>query len=69
MITALKTIIGLIFDDWWMAIGLLISILISYFAIQSGLDVQMSGWLLLILMIGALILSLNVEYRKKSKKR
>jgi hypothetical protein len=52
-----------------MAIGLLISILISYFAIQSGLDVQMSGWLLLILMIGALILSLNVEYRKKSKKR
>jgi FtsH-binding integral membrane protein len=69
MITALKTIIGLIFDDWWMAIGLLISILITYFAIQSGMDVQMSGWLLLILMIGALILSLNVEYRKKSKKR
>jgi hypothetical protein len=68
MIAALKTIIGLIFDDWWMGIGLMFSILITYFAIQSGLDVQMSGWLLFILIIGALILSLNVEYRKKSKK-
>ncbi|SEB98529.1 hypothetical protein [Paenibacillus sp. GP183] len=68
MIAALKTIIGLIFDDWWMGIGLLFSILITYFAIQGGLDAQMSGWLLVILIIGALILSLNVEYRKKSKK-
>jgi hypothetical protein len=68
MIAALKTIIGLIFDDWWMGIGLMLSILITYFAIQSGLDVQISGWLLLILIIGTLILSLNVEYRKKSKK-
>jgi hypothetical protein len=68
MIAALKTIIGLIFDDWWMGIGLMFSILISYFAIQSGLDAQMSGWLLLILIIGTLILSLIVEYRKKSKK-
>jgi hypothetical protein len=68
MMAALKTIIGLIFDDWWMGIGLIFSILITYFAIQSGLDAQWSGWLLLILMVGTLILSLNVEYRKKSKK-
>jgi hypothetical protein len=68
MIAALKTIIGLIFDDWWMGIGLLFSILMTYFAIRSGLDAQMSGWLLLILIIGTLTLSLNVEYRKKSKK-
>jgi hypothetical protein len=68
MIAALKTIIGLIFDDWWMGIGLMFSILITYFAIHSGLDAQMSGWLLLILIIGTLVLSLNVEYRKKRKK-
>jgi hypothetical protein len=68
MIAALKTIIGLIFDDWWMGIGLIFSILITYFAIHIGLDAQMSGWLLLILIIGTLILSLNVEYRKKKKK-
>jgi hypothetical protein len=68
MIAALKTIIGLIFDDWWMGIGLMFSILMTYFAIHSGLDAQMSGWLLVLLIIGTLILSLNVEYRKKSKK-
>jgi hypothetical protein len=68
MKAALKTIIGLIFDDWWMGIGLTISILMTYVAIQSGLDAQMSGWLLVLLIIGTLILSLNVEYRKKSKK-
>jgi hypothetical protein len=68
MIAALKTIIGLIFDDWWMGIGLIFSILITYFAVHSGLDAQLSGWLLLILIIGTLILSLNVEYRKKKAK-
>jgi hypothetical protein len=68
MKAALKTIIGLIFDDWWMGIGLIFSILITYFAIHSGLDAQLSGWLLLILIVGTLILSLNVEYRKKKVK-
>ncbi len=67
MIAALKTIIGLVFDDWWMGIGIMFSILITYLAIHNELNTQMSGWLLLVLIIGTLILSLNIEYRKKSK--
>jgi hypothetical protein len=32
------------------------------------MDTQMSGWFLLIMIIGALILSLWMEYKKKMKK-
>jgi hypothetical protein len=65
----LQTIIGLVFDDWWLGIGLLVSIVITYFAVANGLDAQMSGWLLLLLNIGSLILSLGMEYRRKVQKR
>jgi hypothetical protein len=68
MSAALKTIIGLVFDDWWLGVGLLISIVITYLSIANGLDAQMSGWLLLIMIIGTLILSLSMEYLKKVKK-
>jgi len=68
MRAALKTIIGLVFDDWWLGIGLLISIGITYFFIAIGADTQISGWLLLIFIIGTLILSLCMEYLKKTKK-
>jgi hypothetical protein len=69
MSAALKTIIGLIFDDWWLAVGLLISIVITYFSVANGVDAQMSGWLLLILIMGTLLLSLRMEYLKKVKKK
>jgi hypothetical protein len=65
----LQTIIGLVFDDWWLGIGLLVSIVITYFAVANGLDAQMSGWLLLFLNIGSLILSLGMEYRRKVQKK
>jgi hypothetical protein len=69
MSAALKTIIGLIFDDWWLGVGLLISIVITYFSVANGVDAQMSGWLLLILIMGTLLLSLRMEYLKKVKKK
>jgi hypothetical protein len=69
MKAALKTVIGLVFDDWWMGVGIMVSIVISYFVVSGGVDAQMSGWLLLLLMIGTLILSLTMEYRKKTRKK
>lgn len=66
MKAALQTIIGLIFDDWWLGVGLLVSIVITYLAVAAGLDAQVSGWLLVLLIVGTLILSLAVEYRKKN---
>jgi len=63
----IRTIIGLIFDDWWLAGGILISIFIAYFSIQIGFNVQLTGWLLLILIVGILTLSLRKEYLKKIK--
>jgi hypothetical protein len=68
MKAALKTIIGLVFDDWWLGLGLLLSIVLTSFFVQNGMDAQMSGWLLLLMILGTLILSLYMEYRKKFKK-
>jgi hypothetical protein len=68
MIAILKTILGLVFDDWWLVGGLLISIVVTYFFIDNGVDAELSGWFLLIMIIGALILSLWMEYKKKIKK-
>jgi FtsH-binding integral membrane protein len=64
----LKTILGLVFDDWWLAGGLLISIVATYFLIDTGVDAEVSGWFLLLMIIAALILSLWFEYKKKSKR-
>jgi hypothetical protein len=60
----LKTILGLVFDSWWLVGGIFISIVITYLMINNGLDAQISGWLLLIMIIAALILSLFREYKR-----
>jgi FtsH-binding integral membrane protein len=64
----LKTAIGLIFDDWWLAVGLVLSIVVTYLAVSAGMEAQLSGWLLVLLCVGTLLLSLGVEYRKKRTK-
>lgn len=69
MKAVLKTAIGLVFDDWWLGIGLLVSILLSYLCISGGIDAQLSGWVLLLLMIGTLVLSLRMEFLKLAKKK
>ena len=63
-----KALLGLVFDDWWLAGGLLISIIAAYLLIDFGVDAQFSGWVLLVMVIGALTLSLWTEYKKKSRK-
>ncbi|MFC5452797.1 hypothetical protein [Paenibacillus aestuarii] len=67
MKAALQMVIGLIFDDWWLGIGLLVSIALSYFAIRNGMNLQYAGWMLLLLIVATLLLSLIMEFRKKSK--
>lgn len=59
------TIIGLIFDDWILAIGTLLSIVITAFAIQANFNPEYSGWLLLALISLSLLLSLINQFNKK----
>lgn len=69
MKTVLKTALGLVFDDWWLGIGLLASILLSYLCISAGADAQLSGWILLLLMVGTLMISLRMEFLKLARKK
>jgi hypothetical protein len=63
-----QTILGLIIDDWWLAIGLLISITVTSVLVNQRFDASSGGWLLLLLILVTLILSLTMEYRKKTRK-
>jgi len=63
----LRTVFGLIVDDWWLVDGIIISIVIAYLALKFGMNPSYTGWLLLLLIIGTLLVSLQIEFRKKTK--
>lgn len=67
MKNVVRILIGLIFDDWWLGLGLLLSIAVTYIAVAGGMNQQTGGWLLLLCMLGTLILSLVMEYRRRVK--
>jgi len=62
-----KVIAGLVFDDWWLFLGVLAAILLSYLGLSFGMNGPTGGWLLTLFILIALILSLSMEYRKKVK--
>ncbi|WP_282942113.1 hypothetical protein [Paenibacillus sp. RC67] len=62
-----QTILGLLIDDWWMGIGIIMSILITAGLIRMELSDAITGWLLTLFLILTLFLSLSVEYRKKKQ--
>lgn len=68
MKAALQTIVGLVFDDWWLFAGVIVSIIGSYAGLKAGIGAQVSGWILVILVSLALILSLWMEFRRKAKR-
>lgn len=61
----LKTIIGLVFDDWWLAFGTLFAIVLTKVALVMGLKTNISGVVLIAIILISLIISLSVEYKKK----
>jgi hypothetical protein len=63
-----KTILGLIIDDWWLAIGILLSILLTSIALKFQMSPFAASWLLFTLIIVTLILSLTMEFRKKANR-
>ncbi|MCZ8512239.1 hypothetical protein O9H85_07315 [Paenibacillus filicis] len=65
MKSVFQTILGLLIDDWWLGIGILVSILVTFFALHMGLSEMASGWVLTLLLVGTLLLSLTMEYRRK----
>ncbi|MFD0675526.1 MULTISPECIES: hypothetical protein [unclassified Paenibacillus] len=67
MKTVLQTILGLIIDDWWLAIGILLSITVTSIFIYNNFSSAAGAWLLAILTLLTLPLSLVMEYRKKMR--
>jgi hypothetical protein len=68
MMAFFKTIIGLVIDDLWLAVGIIISTIITYLFIQSGISKFGSGWLLVFLILCTLFISLWRESYKKRLK-
>jgi hypothetical protein len=62
----LQTILGLIIDDWWLAIGIIVSILVTSLWINQQFSAASGAWLLTILTFMTLVVSLIMEYRKKT---
>jgi len=62
-----KVIAGLVFDDWWLFLGVLAAILLACLGLLSGINETAGGWILTVFILIALILSLSMEYRKKVK--
>ena len=60
-----STIVGLIFDDWWLFSGILAGILLAYLGLQSGINPVLGGWIWLVLAVLALVLSLSAELKKE----
>lgn len=67
MKSAIKTIVGLVFDDWWLFFGVIVSIVLSYAALKVGIGAQTSGWIWLVLIVITLTLSLTMEFRRKTR--
>jgi hypothetical protein len=65
MKAVLQTILGLIIDDWWLAIGILVSITMTSLLIHQHVSAALASWLFALLICLTLILSLVMEYRKK----
>lgn len=68
MMGALKTIIGLVFDDWYLGIGTIVAIVLTKVLMVSGVTPTFGGAVLLIVILLSLSVSLMVEYNKKKKK-
>lgn len=62
-----QTIRGLLIDDWWMGIGIVMSIILTYGFVNLDMSNVAAGWLLTLFLIITLFLSLTVEYRKKKQ--
>ncbi|WCK54590.1 hypothetical protein PP175_00485 [Aneurinibacillus sp. Ricciae_BoGa-3] len=67
MKSAAQTVIGLIVDDWWMGIGLVLSMVLTKVLMTNGVSPEEASWLFLILVVATLVLSLYTEYRKKTR--
>lgn len=64
-----KTLVGLIVDDWWLALGVAVSLLIAPLSLKAGLEPHFGGLELFVLLACALVLSLRLEYRRTTRQR
>ncbi|TDF98101.1 hypothetical protein [Paenibacillus piri] len=62
-----QTILGLIIDDWWLAAGILLSIVLTGGLLDMNVSPSAGAWVLTVLTLLTLILSLTMEYRRKTR--